>query len=141
MSLFKYGNLEAEIDFTDVDFLENLDEAKKLMADEAAQVPKTGKAADIIRAQCQCYFNFFDRVIGEGALEEMFQGRTSLNSCLDATDALLKFENDEALKLNEKYSDYTVQQHGNRQQNRNYNKQHGKKRNKGNVSYYPNGNR
>lgn len=40
----------------------------------------------------------------------MFQGRTSLNSCLDATDALLKFENDEALKLNEKYSDYMVQQ-------------------------------
>ena len=26
MSLFKYGNLEVEIDFTDVDFLENLDE-------------------------------------------------------------------------------------------------------------------
>ena len=54
MSLFKYGNLEVEIDFTDVDFLENLDEAKKLMVDEAAQVPKTGKTADIIRAQCQC---------------------------------------------------------------------------------------
>ena len=141
MSLFKYGNLEAEIDFTDADFLENLDEAKKLMADEAAQVPKTGKTADIIRAQCQCYFNFFDRVIGEGAHEEMFHGRTSLNSCLDATDALLKFENDEALKLNEKYSDYMVQQHGNRQQKRNYNKQQGKKHNKGNVSYYPNGNR
>ena len=73
-------------------FAENLDAAKKLMVDEAAQVPKTGKTADIIRAQCQCYFNFFDRVIGEGAHEEMFQGRTSLNSCLDATDALLKFE-------------------------------------------------
>ena len=111
------------------------------MADEAAQVPKTGKTADIIRAQCKCYFNFFDRVIGEGAHEEMFQGRTSLNSCLDATDALLKFENDEALKLNEKYSDYMVQQHGNRQQNRNYNKQHGKNRNKGGISYYQNGNR
>ena len=25
--------------------------------------------------------------------------------------------------------------------NRNYNKQHGKKHNKGNISYYPNGNR
>ena len=31
MSLFKYGNLEAEIDFTDVDFLEDLEEAKRLM--------------------------------------------------------------------------------------------------------------
>ena len=139
MSLFKYGNLEAEIDFTDVDFLENLEEAKRLMQEEAKQIPKTGKTADIIRAQCQ--FNFFDRVIGEGAHEAMFLGMTSLNSCLDATDALLAFENSEAVKMNERYSEYTVQQHGNRQQKRNYNKQQGKKHNKGKVSYYPNGNR
>ena len=29
MSLFKYGNLEAEIDFTDADFLDRIDEAKQ----------------------------------------------------------------------------------------------------------------
>lgn len=141
MSLFRFGNLEAEIDFTDAEFLENLDEAKKLIKEEAAQVPKTGKAADIIRAQCQCYFNFFDRVIGEGAHEDMFQGKASLNACLDAGDALLKFENDETTRLNDRYSKYVVQQHGNRQQKRNYNKQHGKKQNKGNVTYYQKGNR
>lgn len=141
MSLFKFGNLEAEIDFTDAEFLENLDEAKKLIKEEAAQVPKTGKTADIIRAQCQCYFNFFDRVIGEGAHEDMFQGKVSLNTCLDAGDALLKFENDETTRLNGRYSKYVVQQHGNRQQKRNYNKQHGKKQNKGNVTYYQKGNR
>ena len=141
MSLFKYGNLEAEIDFTDADFLDRIDEAKQNLEEDMKGIPKTGKAADIVRAQCQCFFNFFDYILGEGTHEEMFQGRTSLNSCLDATDALLKFENDEALKLNEKYSDYMVQQHGNRQQNRNHNKQHGKKHNKGNVSYYPNCNR
>ena len=141
MSLFKYGDLEREIDFTDVEFLENLDEAKKLIKKEAAQVPKVGKTADIIRAQCQCYFNFFDRIIGEEEHKDIFQGKTSLNLCVDPTDALLKFENDESLKLNEKYSGYMIQQHGNRQQKRNYNKQQGKKHNKGNVSYYPNGNR
>lgn len=134
MSLFKFGNLEAEIDFTDAEFLENLDEAKKLIKEEAAQVPKTGKTADIIRAQCQCYFNFFDRVIGEGAHEDMFGGKTSLNSCLDATDALLAFENSEAVKMNERYSEYTVKQHGNRQQKRNYNKQQGKKKNQNNFN-------
>ena len=128
MSLFKFGDLEAEIDFTDVDFLEDLEEAKRLMQEEARQVPKTGKTADIIRAQCQCYFHFFDRVIGDGAHEAMFSGRTSLNLCLNATDALLAFENDEAAKMSERYSEYTVKQHGNRQQKRNYNKQRGKKK-------------
>ena len=139
MSLFKYGDLEREIDFTDVEFLENLDEAKKLIKEEAAQVPKVGKTADIIRAQCQCYFNFFDRVIGEGAHEEMFGGKTSLNACLDAADALLAFDNKEADKLNQKYGNYTVQQHGNRQQRRKYDKNN-RNKNRGNGAYY-NGNR
>lgn len=139
MSLFKFGDLEREIDFTDVEFLENLDEAKALIKEEAAQVPKVGKTADIIRAQCQCYFNFFDRVIGEGAHEEMFGRKVSLNACLDATDALLAFENKEADKLNQKYSNYTVQQHGNRQQKRKYDKNN-RNKNHGNGTYY-NGNR
>ena len=139
MSLFKFGDLEREIDFTDVEFLENLDEAKALIKEEAAQVPKVGKTADIIRAQCQCYFNFFDRVIGEGAHEEMFGRKVSLNACLDATDALAAFENKEADKLNQKYSNYTVQQHGNRQQRRKYDKNN-RNKNRGNGTYY-NGNR
>lgn len=130
MSLFTFGDLEVEIDFTDVDFLENLKEAKRLMQEEAKQVPKTGKTADIIRAQCQCYFNFFDRAIGEGAHVAMFSGKTSLNLCLNATDALLAFENDEAVKMNERYSKYTVRQRGNREQKRNYNKQQKKSQNR-----------
>ena len=60
MSLFKYGNLEAEIDFTDADFLDRIDEAKQNLEEDMKGIPKTGKAADIVRAQCQCFFNFFD---------------------------------------------------------------------------------
>ena len=119
MGIFKFGDLEAEIDFTDADFLENLEEAK--------MTPVTGKAADIIRAQCRCYFNFFDRVIGDGAHEAMFCGKTSLNLCIEAVEALEKFENADVERINEKYSEYTIQQHGNRQQRRNYNKQKNRK--------------
>lgn len=139
MSLFKFGDLEEEIDFTDVDFLEKLDEAKEIMREQAAQVPKVGKSADIIRAQCQCYFNFFDNVIGNGAHEAMFQGRTSLNLCLQAVDALFEFEQSESKALESRYDKYNVQQHGNRQQRRaydkkqrSYNNKNGKNRNKHN---------
>ena len=55
MSLFKYGNLEAEIDFTDADFLDRIDEAKQNLEEDMKGIPKTGKAADIVRAQCQCF--------------------------------------------------------------------------------------
>ena len=127
MGIFKFGDLEAEIDFTDADFLENLEEAKELLQEEAKMTPVTGKTADIIRAQCRCYFNFFDRVIGEGTHEAMFRGKTSLNLCIEAVEALKQFENADTERINEKYSEYTVQQHGNRQQRRNYNKQKNRK--------------
>ena len=104
-----------------------LEEAKKLLQEEAKKTPVTGKTADIIRAQCRCYFNFFDRIVGDGAHEAMFRGKTSLNLCIEATEALKQFENADAERINEKYSEYTIQQHGNRQQRRNYNKQKNRK--------------
>lgn len=127
MGIFKFGDLEAEIDFTDADFLENLEEAKRLLQEEAKMTPVTGKTADIIRAQCRCYFNFFDRIIGDGAHGSMFCGKTSLNLCIEAVEELKKFENADTERINEKYSEYTIQQHGNRQQRRNYNKQKNRK--------------
>ena len=141
MSLFKYGDFEGEVDFTDADFLDSIDEAKQNLGDEMKQVPKTGKTSDIIRAQCQCFFHFFDTILGDGASDAMFRGRTSMNLCVDASDMLVKFEAEEANKLNEKYDKYLIQEHGNRQQKRNYNRQQGKKHNKGNISYYSNANR
>ena len=56
MSLFKFGNLEAEIDFTDVLFLENLEDAKQAMKEEAARVPKTGKILFVHNASVTLIF-------------------------------------------------------------------------------------
>lgn len=65
-----------------------------------------------------------------------------LHEMLSSFHALLVFEDNEADSLNQKFDNYTVQQHGNRQQKRKYNKNHNKNRNKnrGNGAYY-NGNR
>ena len=60
MSLWKFGNFEAEVDFTDADFLDVLEEAKAEMFEAGKKVPITGKQSDIIRAQCACFYVFFD---------------------------------------------------------------------------------
>ena len=51
MSLWKFGDFEAEVDFTDADFLDVLEEAKAEMFEAGKKVPITGKQSDIIRAQ------------------------------------------------------------------------------------------
>lgn len=122
MSLWKFGKFEKEVDFTDADFLDKLDEAKKAMQEQIARVPKTGKNGDIIRAQVKCFKDFFDTLFGENASDKMFEGRTSLELCVQAAHSISEFEKTENRRIDEAYSKYYVQGHGNRQQRRAQNK-------------------
>lgn len=97
------------------------------------------KQSDIIRAQCACFYVFFDTLFGEGAGERILCGKNSIKLCTEAAESLLDFETAEAKKLDDKYDKYvpnqnTTQQfphpqpqpNGNRQQRRNHQKQYGK---------------
>lgn len=118
MSLWKFGNFEAEVDFTDADFLDTLDEAKKAMNLRLKKVPKTGKTSDIVRAQCSCFYAFFDTLFGDGAGDEIFDGKNSLELCCKAAESLNKFDRDNAERLDQAFGKYQVQSHGSRQQRR-----------------------
>lgn len=48
MSLFKFGDFETEVDFTDADFLTDLEYAQEKLSEDAAKVPKTGKNSRIV---------------------------------------------------------------------------------------------
>ena len=72
MSLWKFGDFEAEVDFTDADFLDVLEEAKAEMFEAGKKVPITGKQSDIIRAQCACFYVFFDTLLHISRLPQAF---------------------------------------------------------------------
>lgn len=118
MSLWKFGGFEAEVDFTDADFLDRLFYAKKELQKEMGKVPKTGKISDAVRAQCACYYSFFDALFGDGAGEAMFEGKNSMSLCIEASEALAAIEDKQLNDYTQKASKYQVQQHGNRQQRR-----------------------
>ena len=50
MSLWKFGTFEQEIDFTDADFMDALEEAQEQLVIQSKETPKVGKKSDIIRA-------------------------------------------------------------------------------------------
>ena len=78
MSLWKFGDFETDVDFTDADFLDAIEDAKAAMHEEQKNVPVVGKNSDIIRAQCACFYVFFDTLFGEGAGEGFCVGKTAL---------------------------------------------------------------
>lgn len=122
MSLFKFGNFEAEVDFTDADFLDNLENAKNELDEQLKHVQKTGKMSDIVRSQCACFYAFFDTLFYEGASQEMYQGKNSLELCVQSAESLLKYQREEDARVKQSYDRYYVQNHGNRQQRRAYQK-------------------
>ena len=89
MSLWKFGDFEADVDFTDADFLDAIDEAKAAMHEAEQNVPVVGKNSDIIRAQCACFYVFFDTLFGEGAGERILCGKNSIKLCNEAAESLL----------------------------------------------------
>ena len=120
MSLWKFGDFEAEVDFADADFLDRLDDAKKELNKMLQKVPKTGKTGDIIRAQCACFYSFFDTLFWKGAGDAIFEGKNSMTLCVEASDSLAKFQEKQLSGFNQVKEKYLVQNHGNRQQRRAY---------------------
>ncbi|MEG0904445.1 MAG: DUF6673 family protein [Lachnospiraceae bacterium] len=128
MSQWKYGNFEAEVDFTDADFLDTLEVAKQRMDEQIKNVPKVGKVTDIIRAQIACFDAFFDELFGLGAGEQIRDGRMSLEVSLSSVEAMYKFYQEEDKRTGDVFSKYNVKNNGNRQQQR-YDKYKGKNNN------------
>lgn len=128
MSLWKFGNFEAEVDFADADFLDKLDDAKKTLDKMLQRVPKTGKAGDIIRAQCACFYAFFDTLFWDGAGDAIFEGKNSMTLCVEASDSLAKFQEKQMSGYKQVEEKYMVKNHGNRQQRRAYDKNSKNKR-------------
>lgn len=107
MSLFRFGNLERELDFTDADFLDRLDDAYEKIQEDVKELPKDGKNSDIVRAQNACYDRFFDNILGEGASRELFD-TNSLSRRIDAAEALAEFRQAEDDRFSSRIVDYRV---------------------------------
>lgn len=126
MGAWKFNNFEAEVDFTDADFLDKLHEAKKQLTADSRNVPKIGKTSDIVRAQCGCYYNFFDNLFWDGAGDQVFGGKMSLALCIDAANSLAAFEKGQTAYFDQVAEKYQVRNYSNRQQRRAYAKKNGK---------------
>lgn len=125
MGTWSFNGFEAEVDFTDADFLDKLHDAKKQLTADSRNVPKVGKTSDIVRAQCDCYYNFFDNLFWDGAGNQVFGGKMSLAFCIDAANSLAAFEKGQVAYFDQATEKYQVQNRGNRQQRRAYAKRTG----------------
>lgn len=89
--VWNYNGLSFELDMTDADVVERYETVFDEMGRREKELPKTGKASEIIRAQYNWFIEVFDKVFGEGTGVQICGGKPSISNCYDAYDSFLAF--------------------------------------------------
>lgn len=107
------NGVNRDIDFTDADLLEKIEEGSKKVYDETEKIKNVNlKLAEGIRQECKILKDFIDYVFGEGTSKEWFGEKDSLHLILQAFTDIIN-ERDKQIKvideLASKYSPERVQ--------------------------------
>lgn len=115
MSLFKFGKFERDVDFTDPNLIDQIEESETKAIEASKKVPLVGKTSDRIRALSKIYNTFFDEVLGEGSSALLFGDSESYALRIDAYNAFCQSIKDTTKSL---YSSSAAQKFMPNKQNR-----------------------
>ena len=103
---------EIDIDFTDADVYEKIEQGIQTLEKEAEKLQELHNNENIttaegIRQECKVLKDFFDYVFGEGTSEKIFKGKNSLNLCIKAYEDVVKARDEQYNSLNQKIDAYS----------------------------------
>lgn len=79
-----------DIDFTDAEVIEKIEQGAKKVYEEAAKIKKEKfTPAEGIRQECKLMKDFLDYVLGEGTSKKIFGEKDSLKDCLKAFEDVI----------------------------------------------------
>ena len=87
----KINGVELEIDFTDADILEKIENGSKKVFEDAEKLKQTTNLtpAEGIRQECKILKDFLDYVLGDGTSRKLFGEKNSLQQCVKAFEDII----------------------------------------------------
>lgn len=89
MSLWKWNDVELEIDMEDVDFLERYEGAFDNLDIKEKELQKTGKKSEIARGYCGMFYNLFDEIFGPGTGKKLMGEKMNVRICEECYDSFI----------------------------------------------------
>lgn len=102
MSLWKWKEVELEVDMNDADFQEKYENAFAVMEKKEKELLKVGSLSQITREYCKMFFQLFDDIFGAGTSEAMFHGKHNSGLVDEAYDSFLSHCKKEVEQMNKK---------------------------------------
>ena len=72
MSLWKWNDVELEIDMEDYDFLHKYEKAFETLEKKESELQKVGTQTVIIKEYCDMFYQLFDDIFGPGTGNKLF---------------------------------------------------------------------
>ena len=103
------NGVELDIDFTDANILERIENGSKEIYQKAEELKgnKDLSPAEGIRQECKILKDFLDYVLGDGTSEKLFKGKDSLNQCLQAYEDIINARKTQYDEIQAKVSKYS----------------------------------
>lgn len=92
------NGVEFEIDFTDADVIQKIDEGNEKVQKKIEELEKNIEEispAEGIRQECTILKEFLDYVFGDGTSEKIFGVKNSLRECLKAFEDIINERNNQ----------------------------------------------
>lgn len=106
----KINGVEFDIDFTDADVLERIEDGSKEVYEKAKELEKNRnnlKPAEGIRQECKILKDFLDYVLGNGTSKKIFGEKNSLNECLKAFEDIINARTTQIEEFQKRVSKYS----------------------------------
>ena len=102
------NGVELDIDFTDADTLEKIENGCKIVYEEVEQLKNTTLTpAEGIRQECKILKDFLDYVLGDGTSKKLFGEKNSLKDCLSAYEDIVNARTEQINEFQAKVSKYS----------------------------------
>lgn len=104
MSLWKWNDVELEIDMEDVDFQKKYEVAFNVMAEDENKLQQAGSISGFSESYCGMYFKLFDGIFGEGTSEKLFKGKRNIGKVEDCYDSFIQTCAKDVMEINKRRS-------------------------------------
>ena len=112
VTVWKYGNAEFDLNLASADDYEAYNDALKVFDEGSATEPENDR--EVVRAYCNTFREFFDRLFGEGASLKLFGAKDNSMDMEDAYMSLVGFADTQVKAINARRLRMTGKHHGNR---------------------------
>lgn len=102
MSLWKWNDVELEIDMEDYDFVKRYESAFADLDVKEKELLKIGSLSEIIKDYCEMFYKLFDDIFGPGTGMKLFDGKKNARICEECYDAFLNECNKQVILSNKR---------------------------------------